>query len=493
MSTVTLHPMRFASGLLLTALLFGHVPITFAQSTNPPVITRATVNTDFNAITVELSALMQKGYIQYERWGKGNGYDYSSMQYRADNKNVVVLRGIRTGFAQSGTSGMQTITLRPCSERSDRSAFCGPQYPLTIDLKGSSSFTDVPDTHPHAQAIRFVQQQEIVAGYNDGTFKPDFVINRAEFTKIITLSLFGQTMVDQCGTYYAFTDVPRDAWYGKFICRARDGWLLTGYPDGSFGPARPILFTEAAKILANGFGLIQRTDHCNGKLCPDTDTPEHPWYEQYVRALAEKKAIPVSIAAFAQPITRGEMAEMIWRLKTGMTNLPSQSYGILTGVPDSIYENLRDGYRIDRPIGWTVQENTAMAGSYKRVFDNVFGAKIIAPQASQSYVFIGIVSCPDNATVTWFIPSNDTPKTTTIDGRTFSVTSIGDGAAGSVGEENYYATRINATQCIMLASHYFHSTGEALDEPMRSQVKAQNAQMNQTLSGIVQSVHVIGQ
>lgn len=194
------------------------------------------------------------------------------------------------------------------------------------NLNNEASFNDVPSSHPNYDAINYVRQQGIVGGYPDGTYKPDGFINRAEFTKIVTLALFGQEMIDKCGTFYDFSDVPRDAWYVKYICRARDGWLLTGYPDGSFRPAQNINFSETAKIIANGYGLIHRTEHCNGKLCPDIDTADHPWYEQYVLALEEKNAIPVSISRFDQAITRGEMAEIIYRLKAGIKNKPARNY-----------------------------------------------------------------------------------------------------------------------------------------------------------------------
>lgn len=190
----------------------------------------------------------------------------------------------------------------------------------------ATSFSDVLPNHPNADAIAYVKAEGIVEGYADGTYRPDQTINRAEFTKIITVALFGQAMIDQCGSFYPFSDVPRDAWYVKNICRARDGWLLTGYPDNTFRPAQNINFVEAAKILANGYALIQRQEHCGGKLCPDVDTVEHPWFEQYVRALADTQAIPTSITSFDHSLTRGEMAEMIYRLRTETMDKPSRTY-----------------------------------------------------------------------------------------------------------------------------------------------------------------------
>lgn len=214
-------------------------------------------------------------------------------------------------------------------------SFCvtvaAPETTLSFSLAASSArsfagFSDVSPNHPNSTAIAYVRQEGVVNGYSDGTFRPDQSINRAEFVKIITLALYGQAMVDQCGTFYNFSDVSRDAWYVKYVCRACDGWLLTGYSDGTFRPSANINFVEAAKILANGYSLIQRTEQCNGKLCPDTDTIDHPWFEQYVQALTTANAIPLSIESFSEPITRGEMAEMIYRLKAGITNKSSQTY-----------------------------------------------------------------------------------------------------------------------------------------------------------------------
>jgi hypothetical protein len=297
----------------------------------PPSILNAEFLPGNDTIVVHLSAPMEKGYIRYERKGSGNGYDFTSLQYRADGITQIFITNIQKEFKQSGTTGKQTILLKPCLEQSVTVSTenCGPGFGVYLTLGGITAFTDVPASHPHATAIQYVQEQGMVSGFPDGTFHPDNAINRAEFTKIITLALYGQDMIDMCGTIYPFPDVPRDAWYQKNICRARDSWLLTGYPDGTFRPGQSINFSEAAKIIANGFGLIQRTDHCNGKLCPDVNTAEHPWYEQYVQALADRHAIPSAISSFAQPITRGEMAEMIYRLKAGVTTEQSPTYGEL--------------------------------------------------------------------------------------------------------------------------------------------------------------------
>ncbi len=172
----------------------------------------------------------------------------------------------------------------------------------------ASRFKDVSASHENATAIEFVRSQGMVGGYDDGTFRPNATINRAEFVKILTLYKFEQEMVDMCGTGYLFTDVRGGEWFQKYVCRARDANLISGYPDGSFKPERMINFVEAAKIIAT-------TDTYNSG---DPVMPQFtggPWYSVYVQYLSDHDAIPMSIVSPDQLITRGEMAEIIYLLK----------------------------------------------------------------------------------------------------------------------------------------------------------------------------------
>jgi len=156
--------------------------------------------------------------------------------------------------------------------------------------------------HNYKPAIEYLLNKNIVQGYADGTFKPDYGINRAEFTKMLIGAKYGQ---DTLGNEYnCFADVRSD-WYAPYVCFAKKNGILSGYPDGTFQPAREINFVEAAKILA----LIYQLDVQSGGA----------WYEGYVKTLQEKNYIPQTVSYLDKPITRGEMAEMIWRIKEQKT------------------------------------------------------------------------------------------------------------------------------------------------------------------------------
>jgi 2-keto-4-pentenoate hydratase/2-oxohepta-3-ene-1,7-dioic acid hydratase in catechol pathway len=104
-------------------------------------------------------------------------------------------------------------------------------------------------------------------------------------------------------------------WYFNYVCLAKLKGFVGGYPDGSFRPTQKINFVEAAKIITIALGY---------EISPST-----PWYKTYVEQLDAKNAIPTTIKSFNQNITRGEMAEMIWRIKAQVMDLSSTHYGDL--------------------------------------------------------------------------------------------------------------------------------------------------------------------
>lgn len=173
-------------------------------------------------------------------------------------------------------------------------------------------FTDVPEGSAGFEGIEYLRNGKVLTGYEDGTFKPDNRLNRAEFAKLIANPFILQnSSVTQCinsnvkdedDTIF-FPDVQRDAWYASSVCAVKVAKIVDGYPDGTFKPNHTINVAEAMKMLAGTFAYQTATE------------PDDQWYMPYARALAERHAIPTSITNFSDPITRGEMAEMLYRLK----------------------------------------------------------------------------------------------------------------------------------------------------------------------------------
>lgn len=177
-----------------------------------------------------------------------------------------------------------------------------------------AAFSDVPDGHPYKEAISYMQAQSIVEGYEDGTYRPDNTINRAEFTKILMYMMRMRIPIDPRGLVgkqacdvssippeKLFSDVGSNQWYSIPVCEAKANGAIGGYPDGTFKPGNTINFAEAAKIIVNVYGYETGSDPV--------------WYKPFTDALAARSAIPESITNFDKFITRGEMAEIIFRLE----------------------------------------------------------------------------------------------------------------------------------------------------------------------------------
>jgi hypothetical protein len=171
-----------------------------------------------------------------------------------------------------------------------------------------ADFPDVLSDHSNYDAINYVQSNNVIQGYNDGTYRPDIEINRAEFTKIVIGSVMDESQIRGSN---CFPDV-RSEWFAEYVCTAQAQGLIAGYPDGTFRPTQYISFVEAAKIISNANNFLSESSAV--------------WYENFVRNLAEKNAIPVSINQFGKTISRGEMAEMIYRIKADVTSKVSRSY-----------------------------------------------------------------------------------------------------------------------------------------------------------------------
>lgn len=186
--------------------------------------------------------------------------------------------------------------------------------------KGNASFSDVSTTHVNADAIEYMESSGMVQGYTDGTFQPSRFVNRAEMAKMIINSIqLLKSHAPECdmkgdlNTSY-ITDIDNNAWYTPFVCETLRNSIFSGYPDLTFKPSRTINFAEAAKVLANAY------------LQFSPAATDNVWYRPYIVELAKHNAVPVNMFSFDQQMTRGDVAEIIYRLNKKVENKPSKNF-----------------------------------------------------------------------------------------------------------------------------------------------------------------------
>lgn len=109
------------------------------------------------------------------------------------------------------------------------------------------SFPDI-ENHKNQTAIDYLFEQGVISGYPDGEFKPNGLINRAELLKILVASNGIDPLVEDFNN--CFNDVS-DQWFAPYVCYAKDQGWVHGYEDGSFRPESKVNKAEAIKMLIN--------------------------------------------------------------------------------------------------------------------------------------------------------------------------------------------------------------------------------------------------
>ncbi|MBT3704541.1 copper amine oxidase [Candidatus Peregrinibacteria bacterium] len=181
-------------------------------------------------------------------------------------------------------------------------------------MDSAAAFSDVSYDHPNLNAVNYLEDNEVVDGYDDGTYKPDDNINRAEFLKIV----MGATEYEEEGED-CFEDVS-DEWFAPYICKAAELKFVEGYDDGTFRPEQEINFAEASKMVANLLGLEL-----------DLDLDDN-WFQQFVVSLEGLNAIPASVEDFGKTMTRAEMSDMIYKIDSENFYGLSNTYeGVMSG------------------------------------------------------------------------------------------------------------------------------------------------------------------
>lgn len=114
----------------------------------------------------------------------------------------------------------------------------------------TTAFSDVNDTSLQ-EAISTLAQFNIINGYEDGTFRPEANITRAEFAKIICKALLFETAENDGNDFF---DVTEDHWAKEFVYTAKKLGIINGITSESFAPGANITYEQATKMVVASLG-----------------------------------------------------------------------------------------------------------------------------------------------------------------------------------------------------------------------------------------------
>ncbi len=176
-----------------------------------------------------------------------------------------------------------------------------------------SSFPDVNSNYWASPFIQELVNRGIIAGFPDGSFRPEEPVTRAQFASMVRKA-FKKAPVRSS---IQFVDVSSSYWAASAINEAYVSGFLSGYPDSIFRPDENIPRAQVLVSLSNGLGysVAGQTDSV---LLAYNDSSNIPGYARTSVAAATEKRIvvnypDVSTLAPNQAATRAEVAAFIYQ------------------------------------------------------------------------------------------------------------------------------------------------------------------------------------
>lgn len=159
------------------------------------------------------------------------GYVLKSLTVADANGKTVTLR------EQSG--GKYAFTM-PASAVTVNAVFEAEEQPVVPQMP----FSDVPTGIWYYDSVQYVFSNGLMGGTGNGRFSPDLTTSRG---MIVTILYRLEGSPAASGSM--FTDISAGQWYSDGVAWASANGIVTGYPDGSFGPDDTITREQMASIF----------------------------------------------------------------------------------------------------------------------------------------------------------------------------------------------------------------------------------------------------
>ena len=207
------------------------------------------------------------------------------------------------------------------------------------------AYSDVEEGTYVSEAVTVLSNLDILNGYEDGTFKPEATITRAEMAKIVceTLGYYGMG-----SDKTPFDDVEPKHWAAGYINTAAGLGIINGYGNGKFGPEDTVTYEQAVKMVVCALGYEPMADSKGG------------WPTGYTSVAAQ-----IGLTKGMSSSARGDIAVLIYNALTTPV-MEQTSYGsdaryeVLDGTGNKEYKTIltkRDIYVVTAVVGKVVDKD----------------------------------------------------------------------------------------------------------------------------------------
>ena len=119
---------------------------------------------------------------------------------------------------------------------------------------GAFAFEDVKDGTKVSEAVGILSNLGIIEGFEDGTFRPEDTVTRAQMAAIICRMLGYEEQAQGSAGTTVFVDVAANHWASGYINVAQSLGIINGYGYGYYGPEDKVTYEQAVKMIVVALG-----------------------------------------------------------------------------------------------------------------------------------------------------------------------------------------------------------------------------------------------
>jgi uncharacterized protein YkwD len=251
----------------------------------------------------------------------------------------------------------------------------------------AQEFSDVSDSAAYSTAVGLLTSLGVIAGYEDGTFRPDNTITRAEAATIMVRALGRESQAKSSKGATKYSDVSADNWASGYINVASDMGIIVGFPEGTFLPDSPVTYEQIVKMIVCAIGHDVKADANGG----------YPnGYLQAASTAGVTKGVGGSIG---QAASRATVARLIYNsLEIEMMEATGFSTGLLGTTYTTNGKTILNDYLNLEKVDATVEKTYLSGDTYTKKNNDVtlditkvYGSSDHVSKASyekgESYVF----------------------------------------------------------------------------------------------------------
>ena len=240
--------------------------------------------------------------------------------------------------------------------------------PVSAAAAPKDPFDDVKENSWYAPYVYALREQGVIEGVDARHFAPQTELTRAQLVTMLTPELGEEAMAVYAGKN-RYSDVKKGSWYTPYVNWASDQGWIAGYEDGTFRPDRALTRAEAAAILVKyaqktDSSILKTREEDPEKVSDDKEIPD--WARDAVYKSLKAglfSGYPDGTFGPKRPITRAEISVVLCRLyeidpekesgqeeeETTVTEdgITHHSYPVLGTTVDVVSFHPKDGFEAD--------------------------------------------------------------------------------------------------------------------------------------------------